>query len=319
MQLWFEHRPYQRPFRQPLETAHGQWCVRQGVLLRLTDEAGRRGYGEIAPIPWFGSESIEAALTLCQRLNGWQEELTLENIPLDLPACQFGVGVALADLKTPLDVPELGPASVCALLPAGEAALHQWQALWEQGHRTFKWKVGVYAPDAERKCLQTLAGELPPGGQLRLDANGGLSQAETRQWLEVCDRFPEQIEFLEQPLPPNQFEALQRVSQQYQTPIALDESVATLAQLKDCWRQGWSGVYVIKPAICGYPAELVQFICDRSLDVVLSSALETGVGRRGALALAQHIQPQRAVGFGTGRLFDDDWDTLSAEQLWEAV
>jgi o-succinylbenzoate synthase len=378
MRLWVEHRPYQRPFCQPLKTAHGLWSVRQGILLKLTDEAGRSGYGEIAPIPWFGSESMAAALAFCQRWQGWQKGQGLPAGALELPACQFGVGLALMDLVAPLGAPKLEPAAVCGLLPAGKATLVQWRQLWEQGHRTFKWKVGVNALEVELACLQTLVAELPPEAQLRLDANGGLTEAEAEQWLEVCDALPGRIEFLEQPLPPDQFEALQRLSQRYQTPIALDESVATLAQLEHCWRQGWSGVYVIKPAICGDPGDLARFVYRHSVDAVLSSALETGVGRRGVLALAQNIQPllsralpsgftvqkdidslgfwppnpqfwglqlppelggggakasvqsnsdehettlsfSRALGLGTGSLFDDDWDNLSGEQLWDAV
>ncbi|MBD0336934.1 MAG: o-succinylbenzoate synthase [Cyanobacteria bacterium Co-bin13] len=319
MRLWVEYRPYERPFCQPLQTAHGLWSVRQGILLKLTNEAGRSGYGEAAPIPWFGSESLATALDFCQGLGGWQEPRQLQAIPPALPACQSGVGLALTSVEALLDPPKLIPKEICGLLPAGKAALDQWRVLWKQGHRTFKWKVGVEALDLELEQLQALVRDLPPGAQLRLDANGGLGEAEAAQWLKACDALPGKIEFLEQPLPPEQFEALQQLSQRYQTPIALDESVASLTQLENCWRQGWSGVYVIKPAICGYPAELVQFICDRTLDVVLSSALETGVGRRGAMALAQQIQPSRALGFGTGSLFDDDWDSLSAEQLWAAV
>ncbi|MBD0269728.1 MAG: o-succinylbenzoate synthase, partial [Cyanobacteria bacterium Co-bin8] len=102
---WVEYRPYERPFCQPLKTAHGLWSVRQGILLRLTDSTGRVGYGEVAPIPWFGSETTAAALALCQSLSGWQDDLQLREISAALPACQFGFGLALTDLEAPLDLP----------------------------------------------------------------------------------------------------------------------------------------------------------------------------------------------------------------------
>ncbi len=64
----FEFRPYRRPFKRPLSTSHGIWDVREGIILRLTDETGQVGWGEIAPIPWFGSESLQQALDFCQQL-----------------------------------------------------------------------------------------------------------------------------------------------------------------------------------------------------------------------------------------------------------
>jgi O-succinylbenzoate synthase len=63
-----EFRPYQRPFARVLSTSHGNWEVREGIILRLTDENRRIGWGEIAPIPWFGSETLEQAKEFCQQL-----------------------------------------------------------------------------------------------------------------------------------------------------------------------------------------------------------------------------------------------------------
>jgi O-succinylbenzoate synthase len=60
-------------------------------------------------------------------------------------------------------------------------------------------------------------------------------------WLENCDRIPVEIEFIEQPLPVEQFDLMQELSYCYGTAIALDESVATLKQLEACYHQGWRG------------------------------------------------------------------------------
>ncbi|HRE08169.1 MAG TPA: o-succinylbenzoate synthase, partial [Opitutaceae bacterium] len=54
-----DHRRYALPFRTPLRTAHGRWSVREGLLLRLRTEEGATGYGEVAPIPGFGRETLE--------------------------------------------------------------------------------------------------------------------------------------------------------------------------------------------------------------------------------------------------------------------
>jgi O-succinylbenzoate synthase len=86
----FQFRPYWRRFVRSLTTNHGKWDIREGIILRLTDESGKVGWGEIAPISWFGSETLEQALDFCRQL---PEEITDEiifSIPDNLPACQFG-------------------------------------------------------------------------------------------------------------------------------------------------------------------------------------------------------------------------------------
>ena len=95
----FQFRPYRRRFKPPLQTNHGIWDVREGIILRLSDEIGRVGYGEIAPISWFGSETIEQALDFCRQLAHEITQETIFSISDRLPACQFGFESAWEDLK----------------------------------------------------------------------------------------------------------------------------------------------------------------------------------------------------------------------------
>jgi o-succinylbenzoate synthase len=292
--------PYHRPFQKPLQTHHGRWNVREGLLIGLVNEQGDTAWGEIAPIPWFGTETLAAAIAFCHSL---PSDLTRQDIfsaPDTLPACQFGFGSAWEALSAKIPVVECAPAQLSALLPAGEAALSSWRSFWDIGHRTFKWKMGVLAIEQELNLFQTLVSALPPETKLRLDANGGLTLAQARQWLDTCDRTPHvSIEYLEQPLPPDQFEDMMQLTQAYRTPLALDESVATLTQLKDCCDRGWTGVMVVKPAIAGYPQALRQFLKTHAVDAVFSTAFETEVGRAAALAIAQKFSAKnRALGFG---------------------
>lgn len=328
-----ELRPYQRPFRQPLHTAHGLWSVREGLLLRLMDNEGHVGYGEIAPIPWFGTETLAQALTCCQSLGSdfWHNRATLpeSDIPPHLPATQFGLASAWADLQQSRTFPPPLPSPalpICGLLPTGKAALPAWPRLWQQGFRTFKWKIGVADLAQECRWLEDLMAQLPPQARLRLDANGGLTVEEATQLLEVCDRLNRAgakgaiIECLEQPLPTDQFTEMQHLAQQCRTPLALDESVATVAQLEEHHRQGWQGLWVVKPAIAGWPDRLRQFWQQHSPPIIFSSVFETPVGRQSALALAQkyaqEVPHSLALGFGTLGWFEDDWDTLTPRQLW---
>jgi o-succinylbenzoate synthase len=203
------------------------------------------------------------------------------------------------------------------LLPAGKAALSVWQKLYEEGYRTFKWKIGVDAIANELKIFHLLIHSLPASTKLRLDANAGLNYAEAKIWLENCDKFPENIEFLEQPLAVDELQAMLQLSQSYCTAIALDESVATFSQLTDAYAQGWRGIFVIKPGIAGSPSRLRQFCRQHNIDAVFSSVFETAIGRQAALNLAAELsQHNRAVGFGIEHLLEKQEDTW-LQSLWQ--
>ena len=365
----FEFRTYQRKFKRPLRTSHGIWDIRSGIILRLVGENNRIGWGEIAPLSWFGSESFEQALDFCHQLPANLSSEMIFAISAELPACQFGFESALSkDKNSPPPAPpcpggekaqlpacQFGfesalsneqnsppPAPPCpggensknlthlcqeeekrlsqysGLLPAGETALQALQVLWLEGYRTFKWKIGVAAIEQELKIFQQLIQVMHnwcdrESAFLRLDANGGLTYSQAKTWLEACDKvnatpdFSADIEFLEQPLPVTQFQEMVELNATYATAIALDESAANLDRIQECYSQGWRGIFVIKPAICGSPSQLRKFCQTHNIDAVFSSVFETNIGRQAALNLARELSPnKRALGFGTDCWFDDN-------------
>ena len=299
MQYSYQCQTYEHSFSHPLTTRYGTWSVRQGLIITLVDEHNTVGQGEIAPLDWFGSESWQQAWDYCQHLPSQLTSTEILSVPDHLPACQFGFGSAWAALGASSSPALTLP--MCGLLPTGASALSAYPALEQQGYRALKWKIGVDTPAREQAIFRDLMAVLTPGTRLRLDANGGLSYAAACQWLDLCDQASADVtvEYLEQPLPPSEFTTLVALSQLYQTPLALDESVATLAQLQACYQQGWSGVFIIKPAICGYPNDLRQFCQTHAIDAVFSSVFESKVGRRACLQLAEELSnPHRAIGFG---------------------
>ncbi len=298
----FTYSVYQRPFRQPLKTSHGVWEIRVGIIIKLTDTLGRYQQGEIAPIQWFGSESIEQAILWCQQVGDNITTAQIYQIPDYLPACQFGFGSTLTAFNAASSATGSMP-DLSTLLPSGAAAIAKIPALSTQGYSTFKWKIGVLPIAEEVAIWRQLMTALPEKAKFRLDANGGLTDAEARQWLEICSQEA-QIEFIEQPLGVDSLEQIQALAQIYDTPIAIDESVATFALLQSVYAKGWRGIYVIKPGIAGFPWRLGEFITQHQLDVVFSSVMETTVGRDAAFRLASELKLTRSMGFGVDEWFD---------------
>jgi O-succinylbenzoate synthase len=324
--LKFEFQPYKRRFCQPLKTSRGIWQVREGIILCLSDEAGNVGWGEIAPVPWFGSETLEQALEFCLQLYTKITAKDVKEIPDRLPACLFGFESAFESLAEAQRRREDGRAGVgergsrgegekkrmsySYLLPAGEDVLKAWKTIVNRESITypitFKWKIGVGEVEEEIRIFQKLIQALPTETKLRLDANGGLSFEQAKMWLQVTDETPI-VEFIEQPLSPQEFDRTMDLSINYSTAIALDESVSTLGQLEDCYRKGWRGIYVIKAAIAGSPQRLRQFFRQYPIDAVFSSVFETKIGRDAVLRLAAELSNRdRAVGFGVTHWFEED-------------
>ena len=323
----FSFRYFSQKFTKPMITNHGIWEIRESIIIRLIDEKDQITWGEISPISWFGSETIEQALDFCRQL---PKEITKEiifAIPDKLPACQFAFESSTHPggfrLCSRVSVPEASFQSpgtnltYSGLLPAGKLALNQWSNLWEQGYKTFKWKIGVNEINQELEIFDLLISSLPTSAKLRLDANGGLTYQQAKLWLEKCDQFSPKIEFIEQPLSVDKFTEMQELSNLYLTPIALDESIANLHQLESCFQQGWRGIFVIKPGIFGSPSQLREFCKQHQIDIVFSSVFETEIGRQASLQLAAELSTNnRAVGFGINHFFQQQ-EANWLESLWK--
>ncbi len=300
------YRRYTLPLRAPVRTAHGVLAERSGLIVRIEDVAGRVGYGEAAPLPGFGRETVDADEAACRALGDGLDAERLSGIPAELGCLRHALEEASRlDPRVPVH-PYL---PVAALLPAGRAALAKVDGLAEAGFRTFKWKVGVADAADEMALMDDLLARLPEGARLRLDANGAWDRRTTERWLSRCADYP--VEHVEQPIAADARGAedlLMGIAGDYPTPVALDESLAGFGDLERWMQAGWPGVYVVKPSlIAGMDAALAA-LAKADAKVVFSSALETAVGARTALQAAfawagGGDRAVRALGFGVWPLF----------------
>lgn len=332
MAYHFEFKPYRRPLRAPLRTAHGLWAEREGLIVRLEDGAGQVGYGEVAPLPWFGTETLTEATEVCREFGATVEDEVLDAVPARFGCVRFALACARMEIPSGEGIKDTR-LPVAALLPAGREALATLPAKLEAGYLSFKWKVAVGAVDDELGIFDDLLAALPAYAKLRLDANGGWNRRQAAKWLERCAERP--VEFVEQPVKPGDEAALLGLAADYPVTLALDESVTDLSAARRWQGKGWRGVFVIKPALAGPLDELVAWVVATKADVVLSSVIETALGRAAILrtALTQPLT-ERALGFGVGEIFGDRrWDgpmlgavldqgwvnAVNPEALWTAL
>lgn len=346
MRFLLQYRRYALPFRAPVRTAHGVWPVREGVIVRLEDASGRVGWGEAAPVPGFGTETVEEDAGFLLGMGERIGAIALDTVPPAMPCLRRALGSACAGAVADQTAsPPYLP--VAALLPAGKAALAMVPVRAEAGFRTFKWKVGVGDPADELVLLDDLCALLPEGARLRLDANGAWDRRTAEHWLERCAERP--VEFVEQPsyakasegtaLRHKTDDLLLGLAGSFPTPIALDESIAGDGDVERWIGAGWPGVFVVKPALHGNLAGTLAELAKAKASVVFSSALETAVGMQSALRAAfawrePTAAKPRALGFGVAPLFADsrfdgpaaapflhreDVERLNSEAVWNAL
>ncbi len=336
MEYLFQFRRYRLPFRSAVRTAHGPWGEREGVLVRLTDATGGAGYGEAAPIPWFGTETVDEVEAACRELGEKVDEARLVAVPVRLGCLRNALMAARANIAGRVAISSAAGSQerrirdnapylpVAALLPAGRAALLPIAAKAEAGFRVFKWKVGVEDVADELVLLDDVCAALPNGAKLRLDANGAWDRRQAERWLERCADRP--VEFVEQPVSAETrgaVDLLLGLAGDFPTPLALDESLTGGEDIERWLGAGWPGVFVVKPALLGDVGAELDRLAKAKAAVVFSSALETAVGARAALqaAFAWPGEP-RALGFGVWPLFADarfDGPCLAPFIRWEDV
>ena len=333
MDFRFAFRRYSLPFGHPVRTSRGPWLLREGLYVRIDRPDGSVGLGEAAPLPAFGTETVDEAEAFCRSLGDRLGDDALSRVPRGLRSLRNALAFAIGG---PADIPRHASLGVTALLPAGRAALSEAPPKAEACFMVFKWKVGVGAPKDEMALLDDLIGALPAGSRFRLDANGAWDRTTAEKWLDRVSGRP--VEFVEQPVAHDSRGAddcLAGLAADYPTPIALDESITNEEDVGRWIDLGWRGYFVVKPALVGEIRAVLGRLAKAHARVVFSSALETGIGAQAALRLA-FAWPGKAIslGFGVWPLFSDsrfdgpsavpflrveDVNRINPEALWNAV
>lgn len=325
--LQLHWRPFALALPRPLRTAHGTVSHKRGWLLQLRTASGQLGWGEAAPLEQGAGSSpdLAAAISALGPAPGraqLEEALAAGALPGPLA---FAVGGALAEADGLLAVTGwLQPPPSAQLLPAGAAAVASLEAALQalQGGGaagaaglSFKWKVAVHSDSDERSVLEQLLARLPPQARLRLDANGHWPRPTAAAWAERLAADP-RLQWFEQPLAPADQAGLDDLAQRL--PVALDESLRHCPAL----RRQWSGWQVRRPSQEGDPRPLLAELGAGRPRLMLSTAFETGIGRRWLhhLAALQAQGPTPAApGLAPGwqptgpLLATDPW------QVWQAA
>ena len=285
-------QPYRLPFRRPLRTSRQTLDERHGWWISIHDADGRVGWGEAAPWPGFGAG--EAAIAAA--LDGARDPATVPELlwaaataRLDLVGQRRAVSMAhcLADApRTSVPVHAL----VADAVEAIDAV--------RRGFRGLKLKVGAASIRDDAARLAAVRDAVGPAVALHADANGAWSFAEAV--VAVSAFAPVRLAWLEQPVTSMATLASLRRHVRGSVAIAADEAICDPAALDALITANAIDIAVLKPAFLGAPSTTIamaQRAVEAGIDVVVTGALESAVGRTAALHVACALAaPPRSCG-----------------------
>ncbi len=321
--------PYALPFIAALQTAQSAWRTREGIILRLRTDAGVAGTGDVAPLPAHGTATQAECLAALDGIAASLLYADLDDLGSILDSTLTG-GLRLAPLACAFDAAALGAraaaagVSVARLCEPNAAAAVRVNALIDAAARDdaaqaaeraiaagfgdIKLKVGVagsVAGEAERVAAVRRAA---PRARLRVDANGAWSESQAIETIRALESYG--IDLVEQPVPPGDAAALCSVRAATGARIAADESVSGVESVHALIDARAVDAIMIKLPVVGGPSrarKIAGVATAAGLDVIVTSAFESGIGVAAALQFAATLPASPyAHGLATLDLLADD-------------
>ncbi|MCH8567194.1 MAG: o-succinylbenzoate synthase [Balneolales bacterium] len=317
---------YSLPFKKPFAIAGKTFHNRTGFILVLKE--GERYYlSEAAPLPGFSEETESDLSSFFERLDprhllpnpevtsGYEQHHTaLKHLP---PSLQFAFSglwhkrLAVYEDKpfTKLLYPyPASRVSINATIGMGtpEEVTQQARQAVSDGFTTIKMKVGNDF-DQEFNTLRLLRKSFP-SLKIRIDANGAWSTKEAAKNLKNLE--PLNIEYCEQPIGVDKAESMAWLRSQTHIKIAVDESVKSLPDVLQILKLNMADLIVVKPMLLGKFSNFMSLVSacrSKGVQIVVTSLLDSGIGRMMSAQLASLIVPSiHDHGLATGNLLLKD-------------
>lgn len=255
----------------------------ENVILRVETDSGLVGWGAASPEPRVTGETMEACReALAPESLAWlhgRDVRDFESLERDLaarlsatPAARAAMDMALHDIAAQERgiglVDWLGrahdslPTSITIGIKPLEETLAESEEYLARGFRVLKVKIGLDLSE-DLKRLRRLREKVGPRVGIRADANQGYSVEDTLRFFGETASLD--LEFLEQPLPAREVDAMRALPESIRDRIAADESLlneddarALAAAPRAC------GIFNIKLMKCGgiAPARRIAAIAE---------------------------------------------------------
>ncbi len=317
-----EFESYLLKFRAPLETSRIAIKEKEILIIKLKDEFGHTAKGECAPMPWFGTETLDDIKSQIENLTDkkgalfFDEDLSAIETKLDeldlLPTLRFGLEQALFKLSIKINnsfqdefkinnTKRLNVSAVSNLFSDDDKIFK----ILDSGINTIKFKLGANNFSDEIAQIKYLASRFRDRIKIRLDVNGGWNLEQASSAMDQLIELP--IEYLEQPV--IGLKELALLAELNLIPIAADESILNLKDADFITNSTSVKYLVVKPMFIGGfgPFRYLYRQAERKgKRIIVSSAFESSIGRSHNLLCAADLNSGDAHGLDTAGYISND-------------
>ncbi|CAG9622403.1 o-succinylbenzoate synthase [Sutcliffiella rhizosphaerae] len=289
-----------QPFHTHLETVKERPCI----ILKVTDETGISGWGEVVAFssPWYTEETVDTAWHMLEDYfipaifkKEWLDPRavldTLDSWKRN-PMAKAGLEIAIWDLfakraKQPLakyigGVREVVKAGVVVGVDTPERMIHTIQTRVEEGYQRIKVKI---EPAKDYKMLMKIKNAFP-NVDILADANSAYTLEDIER-IKNLDSLG--LLMIEQPLAADDLVEHALLQKELTTPVCLDESIVSYQDAKNAIRIGSCKTMSIKIGRVGglRNAIAIHDLCmENDIPVWCGGMLEMGISRAFNIALA---------------------------------
>lgn len=316
--------PYSLPFLKPFEIAKTIYKERRGLYLRLETSDGIFGIGEAAPLPGFSVENTDDVQKelekICKSLVNF-EFLGIGEIQQYILGLQYS-SPALSAVEHALlsaflkesgnDASILFPSGANTVIPVNTAigildikeTRKRVEDAIKSHYSVIKLKVGRADVADDIKIVKEVLIISDSVVTIRLDANGCWDKDKALFFL---DSIGNKIEYIEQPV--SALDDLYWLQDRTEILIAADESIIHHETAKSVVEDGKLKVLIIKPLLLGgffRSIDLIVSAQQRGMQCVVTTALESAIGRKMCVQVASAQGNAYASGLATGWLFSQE-------------
>lgn len=243
------------PLERPYVSSLGITSELNSVMAFVELDDGRTGFAEVTPIPGYCDETVDGVWHFVDRLApemlGRQPHECRARLDRFVRSTPYGCSPLVAALErallsgSPVGAPVRTriPLAAAVLSHDETAMLGEVDGLLDAGFRTLRVKAGMDLPSDGRR-LRLLIDRAGSRAQFRIDFNGALDYARSMRFMEAIG--PTGIDYIEQPCPAEDWVGNARVAANLGIPVALDESVASLDDVRRMVDCGVFAVFKVK-------------------------------------------------------------------------
>lgn len=298
--------PLQATLHQPFRIATGVHDHLENIFVSIELADGSKGYGEAAVATHITGETIEDTLKNLQACAPWLEGQAatdylkisahlherLSSNHCALAAVEMALFDALTrSLRIPLwrlwgTKPQRLHSDITMVIASLEETREKAQHFYKQGFRSFKIKIGN-DQDLNFQRIQAVKKSVRRS-KIILDTNQSSTALETVSFIKALNRVGIVPDLLEQPVPKEDWEGLQKIGRDTKVCVCADESASTLENVITLIKKKMVGAINIKLMKTGlvHALEISHWAKAHDMKLMIGGMLESNLAMTASAHMA---------------------------------